>query len=59
MKCEFLKEDPRLSCTINDESLYIPSAYQLREYCRTERHAICPFFSNRSLDNGSAAQPAI
>jgi hypothetical protein len=59
MKCEFFSETPRLRCMIHKERLYVPSAFQLKEYCGTERHAICPFFSKLSSDNGSAAHPAV
>jgi len=59
MKCEYLEKTPRLRCTIHKDYLYIPSAFQLKEYCGTERHAICPFFSKRTSDNGSAVHPAI
>lgn len=59
MKCEFFKETPRMRCTLHTDFLYIPSAFQLKEYCGTERHAICPFFSKRSSDKDSAAHPAM
>lgn len=59
MKCEYFSEAPRLRCTIHKEHLYTPSAFQLKEYCGSERHAICPFFSKRASDNGSIAHPAI
>jgi hypothetical protein len=59
MKCEFFKETPRIRCTIHRDFLHIPSAFQLKEYCGTERHVICPFFSKRSSDNGVAVERAI
>jgi len=59
MRCEFFNEEPRLRCTIHTERLYIPSAFQLKEYCGTERHAICPFFSKRTSNNGSVTPPAM
>ena len=58
MKCEFFDETPRMRCTIHKEFLYIPSAFQLKQYCTTEWHAICPFFSKLSSNNGSAVPPA-
>jgi hypothetical protein len=58
MACPFYKEEPRLRCMIHKEYLYAPSTFQLREYCASERHAICPLFSKRSPDDGGAAHPA-
>ncbi len=29
--------------------VYIPSAFELKEYCREERHRVCPFYRSRRI----------
>ena len=57
MKCPFYKEEPQLRCTIHREYLYIPSAFQLKEYCGTGRHMICPFFSKNLAEIAKSILP--
>lgn len=44
MRCPFLTGKYMLSCTANKE-VYIPSFLELKEYCRSGRHKMCPFYS--------------
>jgi hypothetical protein len=44
MKCPHLKQWLVATCAI-DENVYVPSAFQLHEYCNTKGHKKCPFFA--------------
>ncbi len=46
MKCPHLRRWTVAACRI-DEKLYVPSVFQLEEYCRTREHRKCPFFVKR------------
>ncbi|MGA2192922.1 MAG: hypothetical protein ABSG42_06030 [Nitrospirota bacterium] len=37
-----IKRENHRCVTVNDS--YCPSYFQLREYCKTRMHKICPFF---------------
>ncbi len=41
MKCPHLEGKFTLSCNIGKSS-YLPSLFELVEYCRNKRHTICP-----------------
>ncbi len=43
MSCPNLVKRETHRCRTVDES-YCPSYYQMWEYCKTQRHKICPFF---------------
>ena len=43
MKCPFLTGNNMLSCGAF-RAVYIPSIFELNEYCRHERHAMCAFY---------------
>ncbi len=43
MRCPNLIKEGMHRCRTVDES-YCPSYFQLREYCKTRLHRICPFF---------------
>ncbi len=43
MKCRLLKGKENPVCTATD-SAYIPSAFELEEYCRTSRYRLCSFY---------------
>lgn len=43
MKCPNLVKRDKHHCVTIDDS-YIPSIFQLREYCKGRLHTICPFF---------------
>ncbi len=42
MKCAYLSGKFVLSCTAEKGFLYVPSLFELEEYCRTARSARCP-----------------
>ncbi|HEB75445.1 MAG TPA: hypothetical protein ENJ04_03740 [Nitrospirae bacterium] len=46
MKCPFLREWMASPCRAGDTP-YVPSGFQLTEYCRSTDHRKCPFFSDR------------
>lgn len=43
MKCPHLRRWTVAACRI-DEKVYVPSVFQLEEYCKTREHKKCPFF---------------
>lgn len=43
MKCPFLKGNYLASCKA-DKEVYVPSPFELEEYCKASRHVICPFY---------------
>ncbi len=44
MQCSFLEGKRILSCR-SLGAVYIPSIFELNEYCTQDRHKKCPFFS--------------
>ncbi len=49
MKCPLLKGKYMITCTAVQEG-YIPSLFELEEYCRQAKHRTCPLF--RAADAG-------
>jgi hypothetical protein len=43
MKCPFMTGIYLSSCSANKE-VYVPSRFELEEYCRDSRHRMCPFY---------------
>lgn len=43
MKCPHLNRWIIATCKIDDRT-YVPSVFQLDEYCKTRGHKRCPFF---------------
>ncbi|HET7318995.1 MAG TPA: hypothetical protein VFK23_07675 [Nitrospirota bacterium] len=43
MKCSFLTGTHVLTCRANKDINYIPSAFELAEYCLTEKAKMCPY----------------
>ncbi len=43
MKCDFLRGMYLQSCKAG-KNVYVPSSFELGEYCRSKRHKICPFY---------------
>jgi len=43
MKCLFLegRHDPNCKAL---QKTYVPSPFELREYCKSNRHKVCPFY---------------
>jgi hypothetical protein len=44
MKCTHLKAVSAVSCCRASERPYVPSLFELLEYCRTRDHRKCPFY---------------
>lgn len=44
MQCHYLTGKYMYSCTARRE-VYVPSAYESKEYSNNERHKICPLYS--------------
>jgi len=49
MKCLFLKGKYMICCTAVKES-YIPSMFELDEFCRLDRHKMCPLYRQAEKD---------
>ncbi len=43
MKCPFLKGDYVSSCKAIEE-IYIPSQFEINEYCRSKNYNVCPLY---------------
>ncbi len=43
MKCSFLTGRYMYSCTVHQKEVYVPSQFELEEYCKSKRHTMCPF----------------
>jgi hypothetical protein len=43
MKCPFLKGRYMFSCSARRE-VYVPSIFELGEYCKTTRWRVCPLY---------------
>ena len=49
MRCLLLQGKYMIYCTAVKEG-YIPSTFELDEYCRRERHRICPLYCKTETD---------
>jgi len=56
MQCSFLEGRRILSCR-SLGAVYIPSIFELNEYCTQDKHKKCPFFSP-SKKKGRIAEAA-
>lgn len=43
MKCRFLGGNYLLACKAEHRA-YMPSPFEIQEYCTTTRHKVCPFY---------------
>lgn len=43
MKCSFLTGRYMYSCTVHQKEVYVPSQFEIEEYCTSKRHTMCPF----------------
>lgn len=49
-KCLFFTGRFMMTCRAR-VNVYVPSSFEMREYCKTGRHKVCPFYSRaRSLE---------
>ncbi len=53
MKCPHLIKGVICSCEVLDNQ-YIPSLFELQEYCRTRSHRKCPFLLRNVESNASS-----
>jgi len=51
MQCSFLEGKRILSCR-GLGAVYIPSMFELNEYCTQDKHKKCPFFSASAKKDG-------
>jgi hypothetical protein len=49
-KCEYLGQELDTRCKIFT-AVYVPSDYQLNEYCSKKEHHNCPFYSAAESSN--------
>jgi hypothetical protein len=49
MKCPYLIGKYMLSCGI-DRQVYVPSRFELNEYCTSMRYTLCPLIGINNLD---------
>lgn len=45
MSCHFLEGNYLLVCKAG-KGVYVPSRYEIREYCKYRQHKICPHYLN-------------
>ncbi len=50
MRCNFLAGKYMLACKAGRHS-YVPSSFEIEEYCKTGRHGICPFYPSSTAEN--------
>ena len=43
MRCLFLDGRHAPNCSAGTK-IYAPSSFELQEYCRSDRHKVCPFY---------------
>ncbi len=46
MECPFLTGKFMFSCAAKKE-VYVPSTFEIDEYCKNDRHKICPHYCKR------------
>ncbi len=50
MKCRFLSGNYLLACRAENR-IYMPSFFEIEEYCKSNRHKVCPlYFKVKSED---------
>jgi hypothetical protein len=54
MKCPHLSGTRILFCTVN-RAVYVPSLFELEEYCTTSRFSKCPLLRSRSQEEENAS----
>ena len=54
MACRFFFGKYLLSCNAGPRA-YMPSDFEMREYCRSSRHKICPFYVKTAMTARTAA----
>ncbi len=56
MKCAYLSGTQMLYCTVS-KPIYIPSLFELEEYCTTPRHKKCPLACGPSQKGKDHSNP--
>ncbi len=49
MNCLYLAGNYFKSCSVSREA-YVPSAFEMEEYCTSSRHSLCPFYAKRQSE---------
>jgi hypothetical protein len=57
MKCLFLSGKYMLSCKALRE-VYVPSSFEIDEYCKSIQHRMCPFYIRRDGEPNPGTHPA-
>lgn len=53
MKCPYITGKYRLSCTAHEKAeVYVPSLFELEEYCKNIRHIRCPLRNQKYEGTG-------
>lgn len=50
MNCQYLTGKYFKACSVSREA-YVPSAFEMQEYCTSNRHTLCPFYRKRTSDH--------
>lgn len=58
MKCPHLANSVKVSCKAIDKP-YLPSLFELHEYCRTWDHKKCPFYLQEIVTTAKCGNEAI
>jgi hypothetical protein len=48
LRCPYLTGKYFKSCSVSKEP-YVPSAFEMEEYCISSRHSMCPFYGKRQI----------
>ncbi len=56
MDCPYLKLSDTIYCLATDAA-YIPSSFELKEYCRSSRNRMCPFYRKRTREDSYRSRP--
>jgi hypothetical protein len=54
--CSYFLGKYLLSCNAGPRA-YMPSDFEMREYCRSSRYKICPFYVRSAFTAGATAGP--
>lgn len=57
LRCPYLTGKYLISCSVSREP-YVPSAFEIQEYCISGRHSMCPFYGRREQGLSFDKRPA-
>lgn len=55
MKCRFLTGNYLLACKAASK-VYMPSSFEINEYCESSRHKVCPLFFKVKMEETMVPQ---